>query len=147
MLFAPSAAVAERTKGRIGRRSGPYFRSTGASHEAKVHERVTFDCDVGNLGKNVITWYNVSSGRIIFAGSVNIIGDDRLRIGDEGRRLHLGDVGEFDSGVYKCQVEVRSRPLVLEHKLNVLGKNNICSTNMWKRSNHQCWGLKSTLNM
>ena len=65
----------------------------------------------------------MSSGRIIFAGPVNVVGDERLSIdGSKGRRLRLADITEFDSGVYRCQVEVRTRPISLEHTLNVLGK-------------------------
>jgi hypothetical protein len=112
----------QRSNKKLSSGGGPYFRSVSSAREVKVHERITFECDVGNLGKNIITWYNVTSGRIIFAGSVNVIGDERLRIGEDGKKLHLGDITEFDSGVYRCQVEVRSRPLKLEHKLNVLGK-------------------------
>ena len=74
-------------------------------------------------GNNIITWYNATSGRIIFAGPVNVVGDERLSIdGSKGRRLRLADITEFDSGGYRCQVEVRTRPISLEHTLNVLGK-------------------------
>ena len=74
-------------------------------------------------GNNIITWYNATSGRIIFAGPVNVVGDERLSIdGSKGRRLRLKDISEFDAGGYRCQVEVRTRPISLEHTLNVLGE-------------------------
>ena len=74
-------------------------------------------------GHNVITWYNATSDRIIFAGEINIMGDERLSIeGSKGRRLRLADISEFDAGGYRCQVEVKARPISLEHTLNVLGK-------------------------
>ena len=30
---------------------GPYFRSVAREHQVEVHDRITFECDVGNLGK------------------------------------------------------------------------------------------------
>ena len=30
---------------------GPYFRNPNSVHQASVHEAVTFECDVANLGK------------------------------------------------------------------------------------------------
>jgi hypothetical protein len=73
-------------------------------------------------GKNVITWYNATSKRIIFAGSVNVMQDDRLSIVNEGRALIIAGVAASDSGVYKCQVEARLNPISLEHQLRVLGQ-------------------------
>ena len=29
---------------------GPYFRSVAREHQVEVHDRITFECDVGNLG-------------------------------------------------------------------------------------------------
>ena len=91
---------------------------------------------IGSTGNNIITWYNVSSGRIIFAGPVNVVGDERLSIdGSKGRRLRLADITEFDSGVYRCQVEVRTRPIALQHTLNVLGKLQSCTVwSIWSDS-------------
>lgn len=101
-------------------RLSPYFRSSQSVQKAKVHETVRFECNVANLGKNIITWHNVSSGRIIFAGPVNMFQDERLRIEEGGRVLHINEITEYDSGAYKCQVEVKLNPIFLEHHLNVL---------------------------
>ena len=36
---------------RVGAGGGPYFRSVAREHQVEVHDRITFECDVGNLGK------------------------------------------------------------------------------------------------
>lgn len=72
----------------------------------------------------------MSSGRIIFAGPVNMFQDERLRIEEGGRVLHINEITEYDSGAYKCQVEVKLNPIFLEHHLNVLGKETFDEWNI-----------------
>ena len=72
-------------------------------------------------GRNVITWKNMTANRIIFAGTVNVINDDRLMVEGKGRRMHFNNITEFDAGVLVCTVEA-AHQIKLEHRLNVLSK-------------------------
>ena len=135
-----------RRKGKVSL-EGPYFRNPSSVQQAKVLEAVKFECDVANLSEsllvrvlffvlwlllfslspshldqNVITWKNLTSDRVIYAGSVNVLNDDRLRVSREGRDLVIGNISKFDTGLYRCTVEMANNPISLEHRLNVLGE-------------------------
>ncbi len=73
----------------------------------------------------MITWKNLTSERVIFAGPINVIGDARLSAEDGGRVLVLEDVGAADSGSFQCTVETRREPISLAHRLNVLGEEEM----------------------
>ena len=73
----------------------------------------------------MITWKNLTSDRVIFAGPINVIGDARLKAEGGGRVLVLEDVGADDSGKFECTVETRLQPISLAHHLNVLGEEYI----------------------
>ena len=72
----------------------------------------------------MITWTNVSSSRVIYAGPINIIGDKRLTSEAGGRVLVLEDVAAEDSGQFVCTVNTRREPISLSHTLNVLGESD-----------------------
>ncbi len=74
----------------------------------------------------MITWKNLTSGRVIFAGPINVIGDERLKVDRGGRILVLDRVAAADSGQFECTVETRREPISLQHHLNVLGKDKTC---------------------
>ena len=69
----------------------------------------------------MITWKNVSANRIIFAGTINVVNNDRLSVEDQGKRMFIHEVGEHDDGVFVCTVEAEEQ-IFLEHRLNVLSK-------------------------
>ena len=107
---------------------GPYFKSSGSAQEARAGQTVFFQCDVGNLGGNVISWKNDTSDRIIYAGSVNILNDPRLGVENNGRRLRMENVTSHDAGVYVCRVETYLNPISLMHRLYVLSKRLLSSS-------------------
>ena len=124
LTLSESAAGRRRKKERI-----PQFLSFPQSHVENVHGSVKFECDVENLEDKVITWHKIKpngEAPAFFAGKVNIFGDQRMMVGENGFHLIINNINQDDSGAYFCKINYKNRQnLTLNHKLRVNGIYNI----------------------
>lgn len=70
------------------------------------------------LGDFVLLWKR-EKNRILFAGDLRIIRDDRIRT--DGTSLQISSVLPKDSGEYECQISTNP-PIELTHTLDVMCK-------------------------
>ena len=78
------------------------------AHEFLMLSITTLIADISVYfpGSNVITWKNMTSGRVISAGMVNVINDPRINISRDGRQLTIENVTEHDAGRYRQENHV-----------------------------------------
>ena len=70
-------------------------------------------------GSAVISWS--WNGRLLSAGSMKVLADDRIEVVDDGRELLVRGITRGDRGEYSCTVNLRLQPVSLSHQVEVLG--------------------------
>ena len=84
--------------------------------EAEEGSSIEIPCDVyvGDLEDGVLVWKQ--GARILFAGSMRVRHDDRMRVSKHLTVLTIDNVAARDAGDYSCQVELTSGDLVISTK-------------------------------
>jgi len=74
--------------------------SNAEQFSVKQGDAVTFPCHTLNKGDSVITWN--WSGKLVSAGNVKVLGDDRVFVLQDGKELRIVNISEFDRGDISC---------------------------------------------
>jgi len=92
--------------------------SNAEQFSVKQGDAVTFPCHTLNKGDSVITWN--WSGKLVSAGNVKVLGDDRVFVLQDGKELRIVNISEFDRGDISCSLHLKTKTVHLNHTLQVL---------------------------